>query len=165
MSRKLNRKLILLLFLLLSVPTHAREMRGTVTKVHDGDAATVCNRARCESVRLMAVDAPELAQDYGKEAKQSLAARILNKQVRVYWQKRDGYGRPAGRIVINRVDLNLESLRAGNSWFWRTYAGGLSADQKKRYAEAESEARAARRGLWREDNPVPPWQFRAKKGK
>jgi endonuclease YncB( thermonuclease family) len=38
----------------------------------------------------------------------------------------------------------------------------------KRYSDnpllaiAEKEARAARKGLWKEDNPTPPWEYRSK---
>ena len=31
---------------------------------------------------------------------------------------------------------------------------------QRRIAELEAEARQARRGLWRSDNPVAPWNFR-----
>lgn len=164
-SQKPSRKLILLLLLLtFAVPAHARELRGTVTKVRDGDSCTVCNKSRCEPVRLLAVDAPEKGQPHYAESGKMLAALVLNQAVRVVWKKRDGYGRLVGRIIVGRVDVNHEMLRAGGAWFWTSYARELSPRQRKRYAEAEAAARVARRGLWREDNPTEPWQFRKRKG-
>jgi len=39
----------------------------------------------------------------------------------------------------------------------------MFANDNKVMATAEAEARAARRGLWQEPNPIPPWEFRKQK--
>lgn len=36
----------------------------------------------------------------------------------------------------------------------------LDFDKTPEYAEVEAEARAARRGLWSQDNPVSPYNWR-----
>ena len=45
-------------------------------------------------------------------------------------------------------------------WFYRDYAGDVPADKRPAYQQAEVEARAAKRGLWRDPNAIPPWDFR-----
>ena len=45
-------------------------------------------------------------------------------------------------------------IRAGLAWHYKRF------DSTPAYAAAESEARAARRGLWSDPNPTPPEQFR-----
>jgi endonuclease YncB( thermonuclease family) len=59
-----------------------------------------------------------------------------------------------GHVIVDGVDTNLAMLEAGMAWHYKEY------DKNKRLAEAENEARAARRGLWQESDPVPPWEWR-----
>jgi hypothetical protein len=46
------------------------------------------------------------------------------------------------------------------AWFYRDYATDVPADKRPIYAQAEAEARAAKRGLWRDSNAIAPWDFR-----
>ena len=50
-----------------------------------------------------------------------------------------------------------EMLKAGMAWHYKKY------DSTPAYAQAESEARAAKRGLWQDKNPTEPEQFRKAK--
>ena len=53
--------------------------------------------------------------------------------------------------------LNQELVRQGMAWHYRRYAPHDSTLSRR-----ESEARAARRGLWSQPNPVPPWEWRSR---
>ena len=59
--------------------------------------------------------------------------------------------------VIARIgrDINEEMVRAGLAWWYRQYAHDDQA-----LSDAENEARSARRGLWQDADPVPPWDWR-----
>lgn len=57
-------------------------------------------------------------------------------------------------------DINLEMVRRGYAWAYKQY---LRRPYASAYIEAEREARGKRLGLWRDDNPTPPWEFRHKK--
>jgi endonuclease YncB( thermonuclease family) len=46
------------------------------------------------------------------------------------------------------------------AWWYREYANEQTAEDRASYAAAEEEARAFRRGLWKDVNPVPPWEWR-----
>jgi endonuclease YncB( thermonuclease family) len=47
-------------------------------------------------------------------------------------------------------------LKEGMAWWYRDYS------KNKHLGAVEEAARRARRGLWSDPNPVPPWVFRRK---
>jgi micrococcal nuclease len=126
-----------------------------VTSVHDGDTFTGINEANEQvKVRLDAVDAPELSQPYGQASKKALGDKIFGKTVTVITKKHDRYGRNIGHVLIDKRDVNLELLEVGAVWHYTAY------DRNKRLREAEASARAAKKGLWKDPNPMAPWDWR-----
>jgi endonuclease YncB( thermonuclease family) len=68
----------------------------------------------------------------------------------------DRYGRPGGEVLLaDGRSLNQELVRAGLAWWYRQYA-----PHDTTLAQLEAEARAAKRGLWADAAPVPPWAWR-----
>ncbi len=49
------------------------------------------------------------------------------------------------------------------AWHYKVYEREQLSIDRKVYADAENEARAARRGLWADAEPVPPWDYRKAK--
>jgi micrococcal nuclease len=152
---------LLLLALLIATPAiaapPATETRLTlkVTSVHDGDTFTGINESNEQvKVRLDAVDAPELSQPYGQASRKALGDKIFGKVVTVITKKHDRYGRTIGHVLIEKRDVNLELLKDGAVWHYEQY------DHNKRLREAEASARASEKGLWRDANPVAPWDWR-----
>ncbi len=76
------------------------------------------------------------------------------------WDKRDRYGRIVGSVIVDGQDVNLVQVKTGMAWFYRYYQKELSAENRKLYAQAEDEARANKKGLWQDKNPMPPWEWR-----
>jgi micrococcal nuclease len=149
------------LLLLLATPVLAAppsvETRLTlkVTGVHDGDTFTGVNDRNEEiKVRLDAVDAPELGQPFGRASEKALADKIFGKLVTVIRKKHDRYGRTIGHVLLDKRDINLELLEEGAVWHYEEY------DHNKRLREAEQLARAAKKGLWHDAHPTPPWDWR-----
>ena len=149
------------ILLLLATPAFAAppatETRLTlkVTSVHDGDTFTGINQNNEQvKVRLDAVDAPELSQPYGQASKKALGDKIFGKLVTVITKKHDRYGRTIGHVLIDKRDVNLELLEVGAVWHYTAY------DRNKRLREAEVSARAAKEGLWKDPNPMAPWDWR-----
>jgi endonuclease YncB( thermonuclease family) len=135
----------------------ATETRLTlkVVSVHDGDTFTGINQANEQvKIRLDAVDAPELSQPYGQASRKALGDKIFGKTVTVITKKHDRYGRTIGHVLIDRRDVNLELLEEGAVWHYEQY------DHNKRLREAEASARAAKKGLWKDPNAIPPWEWR-----
>jgi len=137
---------------------------GTVTRVVDGDTITLKiphQREDHVTVRLANIDAPERAQRFGQESTHYLASLILNKTVRVEYSKADFFGRIIGTVYLMSGDsgslchINRILLAEGYAWHYRKYSSSAEL------ADVEMQARARRKGLWKEARPVPPWNHRA----
>ncbi|MEO8593049.1 MAG: thermonuclease family protein [Candidatus Solibacter sp.] len=57
-------------------------------------------------------------------------------------------------ILPDSRNLNCE-VRAGFAWWYQQYARRETVPR-----DLENEARAAKRGLWADPTPVPPWEWR-----
>ena len=146
---------ILAVLLVLAAPAAAGELAGTVVGVHDGDTITVRSDGGTRRIRLACIDAPELGQSFGSRAKQRLSDLVMRRKVRVDVVDEDDYGRLVGRVFTDDGDANLAMVRAGFAWHYRYHCPRDTA-----LAEAERVARAERRGLWVENDPVPPYRWR-----
>lgn len=148
---------------------------GRVVGVADGDTVTVLDATkRQHRIRVAGIDAPERGQPGGFRSKESLAALVYGQPVRVESEKRDRYGRIVGKVWTAppdspcrskpgcpmTLDAGLEQIRQGRAWWFRKYADEQSAEDRRAYAEAESEARATQLGMWRDGEPMPPWEWR-----
>ena len=139
----------------------ADTLSGRVVAVHDGDTITVLDINQTQyKIRLAGIDAPELGQAFGNPSKQNLSKWVYNRQVIVDWKKRDRYGRTVGVVLVDGHDVNLEQIRAGLAWWYRQYARDQSPADRRLYEAAENDARTAKRGLWVDANPGPPWKWR-----
>lgn len=149
------------LILFLALPVQAETITGYVVSIADGDTVTVLDANRKQhKIRLAGIDAPEKAQAFGNRSRQKLADMVFNRTVVVDWEKEDRFGRLVGKVLVNGVDANLEQIKAGMAWWYEKYRAEQSSEDQRRYAEAEESARAQRVGLWRDPDPMPPWDWR-----
>ena len=145
----------LLGILLCSSHAFSADFTGPVVRVLDGDTIEVSRSHRNVRIRLNGIDAPEKGQAYGHKAGEFVALQAFGKDVTVQTYGLDKYGRTIGDVYLpDGTLLNKELVKAGLAWWYCKY----SVDQS--LAELEIEAREARRGLWQEPKPVPPWVFR-----
>lgn len=139
----------------------ADTLRGRVVGVADGDTVTVLDNTNTQwKIRLMGIDAPEKKMPFGQKSKENISALVFNKQVAVEFNKRDKYGRTVGKIMVDGTDANLEQVKAGMAWHYKQYEREQSVEDRSKYAQAEEQARAAKRGLWIDTDPTPPWDWR-----
>jgi len=160
--------LFVLLFLISST-AFAFSTNCTVTRVLDGDtfhclpgttiAGAKIHKDGTISVRLRGIDAPEKAQAYGMEAKESLKELIGRKTVKLDVKDIDRYGRVAVYVFVGSMNVNLEQVKRGFAWAYTEY---LDRPYASEFYEAEKQARKQRLGLWKELNPTPPWEWRKK---
>ncbi len=135
----------------------AKRFDAEVVGVIDGDTIDVLAARQKTRIRIEGIDCPELAQPYGRSAKQFTSEQVFGKRVEVLPQSTDRYGRTVARIRFGGKDLGLAILEAGLAWQYKTYS------QDPVYGAAERSARAARQGLWADKDPVPPWVERREK--
>lgn len=129
--------------------------KGKVTGIKDGDTFEVLRNGEPERVRLVDIDSPESAQPFGNAAKKYASELCFGKTVRVEpKKKRDKYGRILGTIYVDdTVNVNARMITAGYAWRYKY-------SKNKKYGAWQEEARQNRIGLWVEDNPINPWQWR-----
>ena len=145
-----------------------------MTFVSDGDSLMVrpASGGAPVKIRINGVDAPESCQAYGPESRQALQSRVMGRTVTLDGQRRDNYGRVLARIYLNDgkrtnsgtagavgnagkqpssgkadkvtdgEDIGQWMVRQGHAWSYR-----FRRDAGP-YAAEESQARAARRGLF-----------------
>ena len=157
----MSRWLSYILLLALHAHADADALTGKVVGVLDGDTITVLDDTNTQhKIRLSGIDAPEKKQPFGQRSKQSLSDMVFDKEVTVATTKRDKYKREVGKVLVGGIDANLEQVKRGMAWHYKAYEREQSAIDRKVYADAENEAKAARLGLWADLEPVPPWDFR-----
>ena len=137
----------------------ADTIRARVEHVSDGDSFHARDhRGRKLEIRILGIDAPERHQPYAGEARAALIRMIRGKAVVLEVVEPDRHGRLVSRVTQNGVDVGLAQVRSGLAW---TYPWAQTMPPG--YRDAERVARRARRGLWRDPRPQPPWKFRQKK--
>lgn len=159
----MNKFLALLVFTFASSISVAEptQYQATVIGIADGDTITVLDTNKQQhKVRLQGIDAPEKSQAFGKTSRQHLSQLVFSKTVTIEFEKIDRYQREVGKVLVNDSDANLEQVRNGMAWHYKKYEDEQSAEDRQSYSAAEKSARSFKKGLWLEDNPVPPWEFR-----
>ena len=149
------RLLLLVLFSVSFQVVNAEEFNAKVIAVMDGDTVMVLRGSQKIKIRLVNIDAPEMAQHFGKESHQALLNRLLQKQVQVNSRAVDSYGRMVAEISVDGRSVNEEQVRSGMAWEYSHF------HSNKHYQALQNEARLARRGLWAlADIPQSPEQWR-----
>lgn len=135
-----------------SVPKY---VNGIATFIPDGDTVHVRQNGRIYKIRFHGVDCPESDQEYGIKARDFTREMVGETPITVKVVERDRWGRLVGEVLVDGRSVNRELARAGLAWWYKRYAGGDL--DIKRLVDA---AREERRGLWRQDNPIAPWDWR-----
>ena len=152
-----------------------------LVRVTDGDTIVVRDADQSvQTVRLAFIDAPERDQPWGAEATGVLQRLTAGRWLTVEWHTTDRYGRRVGVVYVSHpaaeclglktcprdLDAGQTMIQAGVAWWYRSYAREQPAAARERYANLERIARERRKGLWRDYDPIPPWQWRrAKRGR
>lgn len=154
---RLVRAAIAFAALLVVSKAQAQSLKGQASVI-DGDTIEI----QGQRIRLNAIDAPESRQacqdsagrDYrcGQRAAFALADQIGRATVICRQTDTDRYGRIVATCFARGEDLNRWMVQQGWAIEYKQYSDG-------RYADAEAEAREAKRGMWI-GQFVRPWEWR-----
>ncbi len=140
---------------LLTLPALAGEMtKAKVLQVGDGDSIVVTKDGLIYRVQIAGIDAPELLQDYGREARAFVDNLVRGQKVMLEVIEETGKRAWTARVTVNGTDIAESLVEAGLAW---TADGSSSAELET----AQKKARSQGEGLWAHSNPTPPWQYRA----
>lgn len=153
-----------LLLLIVSDARAERIIEGVVRAVYDGDTVLLATREYSRlKVRLYGIDAPETTkpdspgQPFGEVARRTLMYKIMGRQVSAEVMDVDQYHRTVAVIRYGGRDINRQMVAEGMAWAYRQYLQGPYASE---YVGVEEIARVRHKGLWRDANPLAPWEFR-----
>lgn len=121
-----------------------------VVSVYDGDSFVAVYKAKLIRCRLAMVDAPELKQSFGINARDSLAAMILGKTGSLTVVGEDKYHRQL-RLVVNNKDVAESMLANGFAWLY---------NKDDLLKDLELAAQSSNAGLWGCKRRIAPWQYR-----
>lgn len=133
-------------------------IRGNVVYIYDGDTVKLKTNDSIEyKIRLSGIDAPEYDQKYGKDSKEYLESLVSGKFICIKVLGTDKYDRILATIFYNNEDINYKMIKAGYAWHYKYY------DNNREYEVAETEAKSKKIGLWQDNSPTAPWDYRHKK--
>lgn len=137
-------------------PSHLpKSFPAKVTKVTDGDTIVIEYKNQKITIRLADIDCPEFKQPFGIEALEFTQSRVMNQTVTINVRTTDRYGRTVADVIMpNGKSLNAALVQAGLAWWYARYS------KNKTLEALEKEARTAKRGLWSQKDPLPPWVYR-----
>ena len=133
---------------------------GVVARVVDGDTLWVKTSASQQplKVRIQGIDAPEICQLGGEQARDALKGRVLGQSVTVTSGAHDDYGRTIGTVHLQGQDMGRWLVAHGHAWVY-SYR-----HRKALYADEFFQAHAARRGVFSGELPEEPRLFRKRYG-
>jgi len=141
---------ILLATLLLIAPLAAHAYK--VVSVTDGDSMTLLVGQSRLKLRLAGIDAPEIKQAFGLQARQSLQQLCSGKDAQYDAKAIDHYGRTIATVRCDGIDASRAQVERGMAW--------ASARKGSDLKTLEATARNDKTGLWSDPHPVAPWHFR-----
>jgi micrococcal nuclease len=141
-------------------PTPTVVLEGTVVRVTDGDSLWLepVPAGAAVELRLQDIDAPEICQAWGPEAKRALQDLVLNRSVSVRVSGRDTHGRTLGTLYLDALNVNKTLVQEGHAWSnrYKFDRGPYVADERM--------AKALSRGFNRDGSAVMPRDFRRDHG-
>lgn len=155
------KKVIFIFFFLISLSNTFSQttLTAKVVGIKDGDTVVVLDSLNNQiTLRLAEVDTPEKSQAFGTKAKQFTSDQIYLKTIKYVVTDTDRYGRSIAMIYYDEDSkyLSAEIIKAGMGWHYKRYS------TSKELAKFEDNAKKNKIGLWVDNNPIAPWEFRKK---
>lgn len=140
---------------------------GKCTEVIDGDVIEVRTESgKTIRVRMESIDAPERDQPFGECANEYVETSLLGKHLKIAITGEDEQGRSRGWVLmypdgrnqaIVVTNFNALMVKEGLAWHYDVHANSEMIEN------LENQARESKAGLWKDDDPVEPWEWRQRK--
>lgn len=128
-------------------------------RVIDGDTLVVQRASTGQkiTIRLHGIDCPEAKQAGGLEAKDRAKEVVEGKRVGVVDLGEDKYTRTLGAVVELADGNSLQEilLSEGLAMVYKQYCKNC-----KQWERLQAQAKKAKLGIWQDDDPMPPWEYR-----
>ena len=133
------------------IPDEAKYVK--VDRVIDGDTIVLMDGSR---VSLEGIDAPERDQPYGPIATVALEY-MVGRSVYYVETDKDRYERMLATLYHSKEGYNINAslVCAGFAWWYERYA-----PDNELLETCHKEAQEAPKGLWEDEDPMPPWKWR-----
>jgi len=129
-----------------------------VIGISDGDSFKVLFQKQELKIRIHGIDAPERKMAFYKNSKKLLASLIFNKYIYLKINKKDHYQRFVAQVnLTNGTNIAYEMVKNGMAWHFTKYSND------KKQANLQELAIKNKIGIWQDENPIPPWDFRKMK--
>ena len=128
---------------------------GICVRVLDGDTVDIADEGQTlHRIRITGLDAPELTQPYGQQAKAELKELILGKEITVVPMGVDKYDRELAclriQTIVGQIDVAECMINRGAAFDW----GG-------KYYKAQEYAKEYSIGVWSDTKfQERPWFYR-----
>lgn len=142
----------ILLYMLLCCPLLAETLTGTCKRVVDGDTFVLEDNTK---IQIWGIDAPEKGQPYASHATGALEKALKGRKLKIKVRRTDQYGRKVAEVSAGKTNLALFMVNGGYAWH-----DDYDAPDETKLAAAMKKAKKAKKGLWKEKNPVKPYDFR-----
>ncbi|HEX2749454.1 MAG TPA: thermonuclease family protein, partial [Verrucomicrobiales bacterium] len=133
---------------------------AAAVSVIDGDTLSVSMDGHTATVRIDGIDAPDRGQPFDTAAVEALSSLVKNRVLTINFTGRDRDGVQLAGIRAGGLDLGATLLRQGFGWYREERDACIDCAV---FADAEAEAQLLRRGLWKDNMPVSPWEWRKKR--
>jgi endonuclease YncB( thermonuclease family) len=132
----------------------AGDIRAAVEYVVDGDTFVIEQSGIPMTIDLEGVNAPDMQQPYGPEAKHHLENLILSKALVINVQRDVAYQHITAQVLIDGVDINAVMVHDGYAWADEGYTYSTNL------VETQKIARKQKIGLWQQKSPKNPIDFK-----
>jgi micrococcal nuclease len=131
--RKMLTAFVITSFLSMGV-AHAEK----ICSVQDGDTLKLCNG---QKIQLFGINAPEVQQPFGPDAREHLKAMVIDKEVDISGCMSRGWYRKMCNVTMSGKDLQAEMVKMGYAFDFSKYSGG-------KYQQLQNEAKQGKMGMW-----------------
>lgn len=136
-----------------------QQLNGRITRVSDGDTVVLTDtKSKRHKIRLDGIDAPEIGQPFGYEAKDFVEKLVLNKDVKVKIIGVDQYNRILGIVYTGGININEELLSNGLAWQYHF-------NKNSEYEKLVQQAKKNRINIWSDNNSLDPYTWRKRNNK